>query len=82
MESKNITGWNIRQLRIKKGLTVHQLASVLPPSAILCSGEIAEIEVGTRRVYDYEIQGIAGALGVTVADLFLTPRKKVKKSRI
>ena len=81
MESKNIVGQNIRQLRIKKGLTVHQLSSALPPSAILCSGEVAEIEVGTRKVYDYELQGIARALGVTVADLFFTPRKKVPKSR-
>ena len=82
MESKNITGWNIRQIRIAKGMTVHQLASALPPSAILSSGEVAEIEVGTRKVYDYEIQGVARALGVTVADLFLTPQKKVKKARI
>ena len=80
MESKNITGRNIRQIRIAKGLTVHQLASALPTSAILSSGEVAEIEVGTRKAYDYEIQGIAKALGVTVADIF-TPRKKVPKSR-
>ena len=81
MESKNVTGWQIRRFRIEKGLTVHQLASALPPSAILCAGEIAEVELGTRKVYDYEIQGISTALGVTVADLFLTPQKKVPKSR-
>lgn len=80
MTSKNITGWNIRQIRIAKGMTVHQLASALPTSAILSSGEVAEIEVGTRKAYDYEIQGIARALGVTVADLFLTPHKKVTKT--
>lgn len=81
MESKNVTGWQIRRIRIAKGMTVHQLASALPPSAILSSGEVAEIEVGTRKAYDYEIQGIAMALGVTVADLFLTPRIKVAKTR-
>ena len=80
MSSKNIVGRNIRRIRIAKGMTVHQLASALPTSAILSSGEVAEIEVGTRKVYDYEIQGIARALEVTVADLFLTPQKKVKKS--
>ena len=80
MTSKNIVGRQIRRIRIKKKMTVHDLASALPPSAILSSGEVAEIEVGTRKVYDYEIQGIARALEVTVADLFLTPQKKVKKS--
>ena len=80
MTSKNIVGRQIRRIRIARGMTVHQLASALPTSAILSSGEVAEIEVGTRKVYDYEIQGIARALEVTVADLFLTPQKKVKKS--
>ena len=80
MDRKNIVGWNIRRIRIQKGLTVHQLASALPPSAILSSGEIAEIELGTRKVFDNEIQGIARALGVAVADLFFTSQKIVKKS--
>ena len=79
MDRKNITGWNIRRIRIAKGMTVSQLASALPPSAILSSGEVAEIEVETRKVFDFEIQGIAKALGVTVADIF-TPHKKVRKS--
>ena len=56
-------------------MTVHQLASALPPSAILSSGEIAEIEVGTRKVYDYELLGISKALGVCLSDLFSTPPK-------
>ena len=76
MDRKNITGWQIRKFRIQKGLTVHQLASALHPSAILCSGEIAEIELGTRKVYDFEIQGIAKALGVRLSDLFATPPRK------
>lgn len=79
MESKNITGWNIRQIRIAQGMTVHQLASALPASAILSSGEVAEIEVGTRKVYDYEISGISKALGVPIKSLFITPQKKVAK---
>lgn len=81
MESKNVVGWNIRRIRIAKGLTVHDLASALPPSAILCAGEIAEIELRTRKVYDFELLGISKALGVSIESLFLTPRKKVAKSR-
>ena len=80
MDRKNVTGWNIRRIRIQKGLTVHQLASALPPTAILSAGEIAEIEVGSGKVYDYELQGLSEALGVSVDALFLTPRKKVPKT--
>ena len=76
MSSRNITGWNIRRIRIEKGLTVHDLASALPPSAIRSSGEIAEIEVGTRKVYDYELLGISQALGVRPSELFGTPPRK------
>lgn len=81
MESKNLVGWNIRRIRIAKGLTVHDLASALPPSAILCAGEVAEIELKTRKVYDFELLGISKVLGVSIESLFLTPRKKVAKSR-
>ena len=81
MSLKNIVGWNIRRIRIEKGLTVHDLASALPPSAILCAGEVAEIELRTRKVYDFELLGISKALGVSIESLFLTTRKKVAKSR-
>ena len=81
MALKNIVGWNIRRIRIAKGLTVHDLASALPPSAILSAGELAEIEVRTEKIYDYEIQAIAQALKVPIDALFVTPQKKVKKSR-
>ena len=80
MESKNVTGWNIRRIRIGKGMTVHQVASALPPSAILSSGEIAEIEVGTSKVFDNELWAISKALGVSVDALFVTPRRKVPKT--
>jgi len=43
-------------------MTISQLASALPASAILSSGEIAEIELEKRKVYDYELQGISEAL--------------------
>ena len=76
MDRKNVVGWNIRKIRIQKGLTVHDLASALPPSAILSSGEIAEIELGTRKVFDFEIQAISEILGVPISELFGTPPRK------
>lgn len=80
MSSKNVVGRNIRRIRIAKGMTVHQLAAALPPSAILSAGEVAEIEVGTSKVFDNELWAISKALGVSIDALFLTPQRKVKKS--
>mgnify|MGYP003584301646 CR=1 FL=1 len=72
MSSKNITGWQIRRIRIQRELTVNQLSSALPPSSPLTSEEIARIELGTRKVYDHEIQAISKALKVSVEDLYAT----------
>ena len=76
MESKNVVGWNIRRIRIAKGLTVHQLSSALPKFSPLTSEQITQIELGTRRVLDYQIQALSQVLGVRISDLFGTPPRK------
>ena len=76
MDRKNITGWRIRQLRIRKGMTVYRLSKALPESAPLSCEEIARMELGIRKVYDYEIQAISQALGVRISELFGTPPRK------
>ena len=76
MDRKNITGWRIRQLRIRKGMTVYRLSKALPESAPLSCEEIARMELGIRKVYDYEIQAISQVLGVRLSDLFGTPPRK------
>ena len=81
MERMNITGWNIRRIRISKGMTVHQLASALPPPVILCAGEVAEVELQTRILYDFELLAICQALGVSIESLYSTPQKNVKNAR-
>ena len=72
MALKNIIGWQIRRIRIQKGQTVNQLASALPPSSPLTSEEIAGIELGTRKVFDHEIQALSRALKISVEDLYAT----------
>ena len=67
---KNILGWQIRRIRIQKGLTVNQLSSALPASSPLTSEEIAGIELGTRKVFDHEIQALSKALKVSIEDLY------------
>ncbi len=76
MESKNATGWNIRRIRIAKGLTLGQLSSALPKSSPLTSEELAQIELGTRMIYDHQIQAISQVLGVRLSELFGTPPRK------
>jgi transcriptional regulator with XRE-family HTH domain len=72
MALKNIIGWQIRHIRIQKGQTVNQLSSALPSSSPLSSEEIARIELGTRKVFDHEIQALSQALKVSVEDLYAT----------
>lgn len=69
---KNIVGWQIRHLRIQRGMTVNQLSSALPASSLLTSEEIAGIELGTRKVFDHEIQALSKALKVSIEDLYAT----------
>lgn len=76
MDRKNVTGWQIRQLRVRKGMTVYRLSKALPESAPLSCEEIARMELGIRKVYDYEIQAISQVLGVRLSDLFGTPPRK------
>ena len=73
MAKKNIVGWNIRQLRIERGLTVAQLSSALPTPSYLSSEELIQVELGSRRVYDHELWAISRVLGVSVADLYHAP---------
>ena len=76
MARKNIVGWNVRRIRIAKGMTVAQLSSALPKSSPLSCEEIAQIELGTRKVLDYQVQAISQALGVRLSELFATPPRK------
>jgi len=73
MSSKNITGWNIRRIRIEKGLTVAQLSSALPTSSFLSCEELIRVELRNRTIHDHELWAISQALGVSVDDLYRVP---------
>ena len=70
MSLKNITGWNIRRIRLQKGLTIHQVSSALPTQSFLSSEELIQVELGNRRVYDHELWAICQVLKVPVSELF------------
>ena len=73
MARLNITGWNLRRIRIEKGLTVAQLSSALPTASFLSCEELIQVELQNRKIFDHELWAISRALGVSVADLYRAP---------
>ncbi|WP_241428151.1 helix-turn-helix domain-containing protein [Clostridium sp. DJ247] len=71
MHNRNIIGKKISLIRKRKGITQEQLAARLNVQGInIDRPMISKIENRTREILDYEIKGIANALGVHVGDLF------------
>lgn len=71
MIKKNITGEKIKNLRIAQALTQEQLAARLNLQGInLGRSSVAKIESQSRPVFDYQVEGFANALGVSVEELF------------
>ena len=73
MARLNITGWNLRRIRIEKGLTVAQLSSALPTASFLSCEELIQVELQNRKIFDHELWAISRVLGVSVADLYHAP---------
>lgn len=68
---KNIIGNKIHLIRKQKDFTQAQLSAKLNLQGIeIDRPMISRIEKQTRNILDYEIKGIAVALGVTIEDLF------------
>ena len=67
----NITGSQIKKLRVKSGLSQRQLSEKLELEAVYtCRGSISRIENGQRAVTDIELMAIAKVLGVDINMLF------------
>jgi transcriptional regulator with XRE-family HTH domain len=70
-ESQNVVGPRVRQLRYQQELTQDQLAAKCGVVGWdISRGTLSKIEAGLRCVTDVEIQYLAGALGVSIDDLF------------
>ena len=70
MSLKNVTGWNIRRIRLQKGLTIHQVSSALPTPSYLSSEELIQVELRNRTIHDHELWAICQILKVPVSELF------------
>jgi len=70
---KNIVGNRVASARVKAGMTQADLSQALARARIkIGRAGIAKIELGMRQVADYELIGLAQALGVTVNWLLKT----------
>lgn len=65
-------GANIRNLRIKNGLTQEQLSAKLQVSGCdITRSALAKIEVGQRHLYPDEIKALKEILNVKYEDMFI-----------
>ena len=64
---KNVCGERVREARLKKRLSLADLAARLQVEGIVIERDsISRIEIGTRFVADYELMVLSDILGVTV----------------
>lgn len=71
MRNRNIIGKNIQRIRKNKKITQKELEARLQMMGInIDRPMISKIENSTREIVDFEILGIAEALGVSVEDLY------------
>lgn len=71
MAGRNVTGECIRRIRNLKRITQEELVARLNVQGIeMDRTMISKIELGTRDVFDFELRGIAKALGVSIEDLY------------
>jgi transcriptional regulator with XRE-family HTH domain len=69
--SKNIIGERVKEARLNSGLSQKQLSEKLEIMAIyVCRGSISRIESGRRLITDFELEGIAKVLNVSIEYMF------------
>lgn len=70
-EAQNVVGDQVRKYRLERQLSQQELSARLETYAVyICRGSISRIEQKERTVADFELQAIAKALNIEIADLF------------
>jgi transcriptional regulator with XRE-family HTH domain len=77
MEAKKLVGWNIRRLRVERGLTIEELAA----EADVASAYLGQLERGTVNVGVTILGRVAKVLGTRIGELFVEPVTWGKASR-
>ena len=69
MDARALLGWNLRKLRVERGLSQEALAH----DAKLDRAYVGRVERGMENVTIATIEALAVVLNVAIADLFLRP---------
>jgi len=70
-QPNNLVGPNVRKYRLQRGWSQQLLADKLELIPVyICRGSISRLEDRLRTVTDFEVAGLAQALGVSIEDLF------------
>ncbi|TXM99074.1 helix-turn-helix transcriptional regulator [Methylobacterium sp. WL64] len=69
MDARGIVGWNLRRLRVERGLSQERLAL----AAEIDRAYVGRVERGRENVTITTLEALARALGVAVAALFVEP---------
>lgn len=72
MDAKTILGWNLRRLRVERGLSQERLAL----AAGIDRAYVGRIERGNENVTIARLEDLARVLDVPIAALFETPAGK------
>ncbi len=75
MDAKQIIGWNLRQLRVERGLSQERLAL----EAQIDRSYVGRVERGRENVTVSTLEAMAIVLGVPVGALFAEPNTKQAK---
>ncbi len=70
MEARALIGWNLRRLRVAKGLSQERLAF----AAGIDRAYVGRVERGSENVTVSTLEAMAVALAVPVAALFIEPK--------
>lgn len=74
MEAKKLVGWNLRRLRVAKGLTIEELAGRADADASF----VARLERGQVNVGVVMLDGLAKQLGAKLSDFTVEPEPGAK----
>ncbi|MCJ2071325.1 helix-turn-helix domain-containing protein [Methylobacterium sp. J-030] len=69
MDARAIIGWNLRRLRVERGLSQERLAL----AAGIDRAYVGRVERGSENVTITTLEAMAQALAVPVADLLIAP---------
>lgn len=69
MEAKKLVGWNIRRLRVERGLTIEELAA----EADVAPAYLGQVERGAVNVGVVILGRVAKVLGARLGELFVEP---------